>query len=47
MKVVDILQERRVEFKSSGQDYLVRCLNPEHEDKHPSMRIDTITGIFN
>ena len=47
MKVVDLLEERRIEFKSSGRDYLVKCLNPEHDDKHPSMRIDNITGIFN
>ena len=47
MKVVDLLEERRIEFKSSGRDYLVKCINPEHDDKNPSMRIDNITGIFN
>jgi len=47
MKVVDLLQERKIEFKSSGRDYLVKCINPEHEDRNPSMRIDNITGIFN
>ena len=47
MKVVYLLQERKIEFKPSGRDFLVKCLNPEHEDKHPSMRIDTITGVFN
>ena len=47
MKVIDLLEERRIEFKSSGRDYLVKCINPEHDDKHPSMRIDNITGIFN
>ena len=47
MKVVDLLQERKIEFKPSGRDFLVKCLNPKHEDKHPSMRIDTITGVFN
>ena len=47
MKVVDLLQERKIEFKPSGRDFLVKCLNPEHEDKNPSMRIDTITGVFN
>jgi DNA primase len=47
LKVVDLLEERRIEFKSSGRDYLVKCINPEHDDKHPSMRIDNITGIFN
>ena len=30
-----------------GKDYVVSCLNPEHDDKNPSMRIDQITGIFN
>ena len=47
MKVVDLLQERKIEFKPSGRDFLEKCLNPKHEDKHPSMRIDTITGVFN
>ena len=47
MKVVDLLQERKIEFKSSGRDYLVKCINPEHEDRNPSMRIDNITGVFN
>ncbi len=47
MKVVDILQERKLDFKVSGRDFLVGCLNPDHEDKNPSMRIDNITGIFN
>ena len=47
MKVVDLLQERKIEFKHSGRDFLVKFLNPEHEDKHPSMRIDTITVVFN
>lgn len=30
-----------------GKDFLVRCLNPEHDDRNPSMRIDQVTGIFN
>ena len=47
MKVVDLLQERKLDFKISGRDYLVKCLNPDHEDKNPSMRIDNITGVYN
>ena len=47
MKVDELLQEKRIDFKVSGQDYVVRCLNPDHEDNNPSMRIDSITGIFN
>ena len=47
MKVVDLIQERKLDYKVSGRDLLVKCLNPEHDDANPSMRIDNITGIFN
>ena len=47
MRVDELLQEQRLEFKVSGRDYLVKCLNPDHEDSNPSMRIDNVTGIFN
>jgi len=47
MRVDELLQEQRIQFKVSGRDYLVKCLNPDHEDSNPSMRIDNITGIFN
>lgn len=46
MSVEALLQEKDVYFVPKGQDYLVCCLNPEHDDKSPSMRIDQITGIF-
>jgi DNA primase len=42
----DILTKRKIDFNPKGRDLLVRCLNPEHEDKRPSMRIDSITGVF-
>jgi DNA primase len=42
----DILTKRKIDFSLKGRDLLVRCLNPEHEDKHPSMRIDKVTGVF-
>ena len=47
MKVIDLIQERKLDYKVSGRDLLVKCLNPEHDDANPSMRIDNITGIFN
>lgn len=47
MAVEDLLNERDIKFTPKGADFLVRCLNPEHEDRHPSMRIDQVTGIFN
>jgi DNA primase len=47
MRVDELLQEKRIDFKVSGQDFVVKCINPDHEDSNPSMRIDSITGIFN
>lgn len=47
MEVVTLLKERGINYQSRGRDYVIRCLNPAHEDVHPSMRIDKITGLFN
>jgi len=47
VNVETILTDKNIYFLPKGGDFLVRCLNPEHEDKNPSMRIDQITGIFN
>ena len=45
--VEDLLTERKIAYQVSGRDVLVCCLNPDHDDKHPSMRIDRVLGIFN
>jgi DNA primase len=45
--VLELIQKQGLEYKSSGRDYQVRCLNPEHPDASPSMRIDRVTGVFN
>lgn len=45
--VVELLKSQNIEFRPSGKDYLIRCLNPDHEDRNPSLRIDKTTGIFN
>lgn len=47
MIVEDLLNREGITFTLRGNDYLVNCLNPEHEDNNPSMRIDKVTGIFN
>jgi len=47
MKVEELLESKNIDYLPKGGDFEVRCLNPEHEDKHPSLRIDKITGIFN
>ena len=45
--VYELLKKQGHNLQPSGQDYLISCLNPEHEDQHPSMRVDQATGIFN
>lgn len=45
--VIELLEERGIYYKLSGRDVLIRCLNPEHDDGNPSMRIDKVLGVFN
>ena len=47
MNVEDILKENNIDYTTKGHDYIIQCLNPQHEDTHPSMRVDKTTGIFN
>ena len=47
MTVEELLVEEKINFKVSPADYIVSCLNPEHDDSNPSMRIDKITGVYN
>jgi len=43
--VLDLINSKGLEHTSSGRDYLIKCLNPEHEDSSPSFRIDKVTGV--
>lgn len=43
--VLDLLQTHSITYTSSGKDYLVKCMNPEHQDNNPSLRIDRLSGI--
>lgn len=44
--VQSLIKDKGLEFSVSGRDYLVKCINPDHDDSSPSMRIDKITGIY-
>jgi DNA primase len=44
--VYELLQKQGLQVQISGRDYVVRCLNSEHKDSNPSMRIDKVTGAF-
>jgi len=46
MDVQQLLEQKKIPFVPSGKDFKVCCLNPEHDDSNPSMRIDRLTGIF-
>jgi DNA primase len=47
MNVEELLISKGIAYIPKGGDYEVRCLSPHHEDRHPSLKIDKITGIFN
>lgn len=47
MEVVDLLDREKLDYRMQGNDLIICCLNPEHEDRNPSLRIDKVTGIFN
>ena len=47
MNVEDLLKSKDIPYLPRGKDYEVTCLNPDHPDRNPSMRIDQVTGIFN
>lgn len=44
--VLEVLQKQGLGFQVSGRDYVTKCLNPEHPDTNPSLRISRETGAF-
>ncbi len=46
MNVIDILNDRQIKYREAGKDYQILCINPEHDDSNPSMRVDKVTGVF-
>lgn len=43
--VLSVLRDRNITYTPSGKDYLIKCLNPDHIDANPSLRIDKLSGI--
>lgn len=43
--VLTLLNDKGLSFTVSGRDYLIKCLNPKHDDSNPSCRVDKVTGI--
>lgn len=44
---IDLLNSKKIHYLEKGKDILIHCLNPEHDDENPSLRVDRETGIFN
>lgn len=45
--VHEILNDHGHNVMPSGRDFLIHCLNPDHEDRNPSLRVDQDSGVFN
>lgn len=43
--VLELINKNSLAFSVSGRDYLIKCLNPDHEDSNPSFRVDKVTGV--
>lgn len=43
--VLELLTSKGLAPRASGRDYLIKCLNPDHDDSNPSFRVDKSTGI--
>jgi len=46
MTAEELLAEKGIDYQLKGQDALISCLNPEHDDSNPSLRVDKVTGIM-
>lgn len=44
--ILELIQKQSLAYQISGRDYVIHCLNPEHPDTNPSLRIDKVTGSF-
>ena len=42
----DLLKEKGIAYQLSGKDVKIICLNPEHDDTNPSLRVDRVTGVM-
>jgi DNA primase len=44
--VQELLDKKKIYYTEKGEDYLVHCIAPDHDDSHASLRIDKMTGMF-
>lgn len=46
MNVIELLTSKGIFYTVKGRDYVIKCLNPDHDDKHPSLKVDKTTGMM-
>lgn len=44
--VEDVIRKKNLDFVLTGGDFLIKCLNPEHNDRTPSLRVDRLSGMM-
>ncbi|AFQ22274.1 DNA primase [Pectobacterium phage My1] len=45
-RILDLLNAKHIPFKDTGGDIIIQCLNPEHNDATPSLRVDPASGAM-
>jgi DNA primase len=46
MRIEELLDGINKKYVLKGTDLLISCVNPDHEDSNPSMRVDRLTGVY-
>jgi DNA primase len=46
MMVEELIKAKGLDYKLTNKDYVIKCLNPEHDDNNPSMHVDKVTGVY-
>ena len=44
MVITDLLAQKGIRYKETAKHFVLHCLNPEHEDRNPSLHVDKVTG---
>lgn len=44
-QVSNLLEDNKLQYTISGKDYVIKCLNPDHVDTNPSLRINKVSGV--
>lgn len=46
MRIEELLEGLNKKYVLKGADLLISCVNPDHDDSNPSMRVDRVTGVY-